>query len=451
MSSDATAVSLEGIGKCYRMFGSPHERLLDAFFPSRRESRPQFWALRGVTTEVRRGETVGILGRNGSGKSTLLQIVAGTLAPSTGAVSVNGRVSAILELGAGFNPEFTGRENVIVNAALAGMGSRELGGRMQAIIDFADIGEFIDQPVKSYSSGMYARLAFAVAINVDPEILIVDEALSVGDIGFQARCFRKFEDFKAKGVTILFVTHSVDQVARHCSSALLLDHGQLIASGEPKGVIARYLEVVFGTSGTAGGGDAREPTGSRVLEFEKAFASTGADALADRFPGRPGYNCLEHRWGNGAARLVDYALVDEEGREVGAIDSGSRVAVYLRVAFLADVDRPIFGITFKTADGVEIAGANSRDSAPYREFPSCRSGEEVTVRFNFRCALNAGQYLVSVGVARDDGDTVVPLDRRYDAIVITVVSPVKIFGLANLDIEPAVLDRRGLAPQVPGP
>jgi lipopolysaccharide transport system ATP-binding protein len=449
MSSDRIAISLEQIGKCYRLFAAPHERLLDAFFPSRRESRPQFWALRGVTTQVRRGETVGILGRNGSGKSTLLQIVAGTLAPSTGAVRVEGRVSAILELGAGFNPEFTGRENVIVNAALAGMGSRELSRRMQAIIDFADIGEFIDQPVKSYSSGMYARLAFAVAINVDPEVLIVDEALSVGDIGFQARCFRKFEEFKSKGVTILFVTHSVDQVARHCSSALLLDHGQLIASGDPRGVIARYLEVVFGTSAASGADDAQEPPGSAVQEFERAFTLSGGDARADRFPARPGYNPLEHRWGNGAARLVDYALLDAGGAEVGAIDTGSRVTLYLKAVFLLDVERPIFGLSFKTADGVEIAGANSRDSAPHREFQPCRRGEEVTVKFSFRCALNAGQYLISVGIAQDEGDGVVPLDRRYDSIVITVVSPMKIFGLANLDIEPAVLDRRELVQQAP--
>lgn len=440
MSSSQPVITVEHLSKAYQIYQKPQHRFFQSLLRGRKQFFREFWALRDISFTVRRGETIGVLGRNGSGKSTLLQLIAGTLEPTGGVIRVAGRTSAILELGAGFNPEFTGRENIVLSTAILGMSAAETDARMGRIIDFADIDQFIDQPVKTYSNGMYARLAFAVAINVDPDVLIVDEALSVGDAKFQAQCFRKFEEFKERGITILFVTHSVEQIARHCTRALLLDRGALLASGEPKVVIGRYLELLFGPHATSGTLVQAHSTPALQPDVRSLFADAVTGDAMNGFTRRATYNRLEHRWGDGRARIIDYALLGPAGSETTSLGTGDAVSLFLRVAFFADVDRPIFGLTIKTPDGVEISGNNSRDETFLPRFRARRGGDETIVRFDFRCTLNSGEYLLSVGVAEETETGVVPLDRRYDSIHVTVVNTRKAFGLVDLGIQTVELD-----------
>ena len=289
------AIFARGLAKRYRLYGSPLDRLVEALLPGTSRRHGEFTALDAVTFDIRPGEVVGIMGRNGSGKSTLLKLVTGVSMPSAGEVGVAGRVSALLELGTGFNPEMTGLENIWLNATLLGYTEAEIEARRGDIVAFADIGDFIDHPVKTYSSGMFARLAFAVAISLDPDILIVDEILSVGDALFQAKCFRKFEDLKAKGTTIVFVTHSIEQVLQHCTRAILLEAGRLVLDGPPREVSNVYLDLLFGVARSA---RARVPAHAGPQAANPWFA----EGVDDRLRLRPGYNAAEHRWGNGLAQ-----------------------------------------------------------------------------------------------------------------------------------------------------
>ena len=243
MPDNEFAVRTIGLGKDYRLYNSPRDRLKEAFHPMGRQYHHPFHALEDVSIEIPRGSTTGIIGRNGSGKSTLLQCVCGIVSPTSGQVEVDGKIAALLELGAGFNPEFSGRDNLYINGAILGLSSEEIDSRLDAILGFADIGEYIDQPVRAYSSGMYVRLAFAIAIHVDPEILIVDEALAVGDIHFQAKCFDRFHQFREQGVTVIFVTHDLNMITRYCDRAYLLDHGRIAAQGNPRSVVAEYRRI----------------------------------------------------------------------------------------------------------------------------------------------------------------------------------------------------------------
>ncbi len=471
MSSSGPAIRVSGLSKTYAIYRRPEHRLLQSLLRGRKRLYREFHALRDVSFDVEPGETVGILGRNGSGKSTLLQLIAGTLTPTAGSVAVRGRSSAILELGAGFNLEFTGRENLVVSAAVAGMTADEAVSRMAAMIRFADLGDFIDQPVKTYSSGMHARLAFAAAIHVNPDVLIVDEALAVGDARFQAQCFRKFDEFRKRGVTILFVSHSVDQIARHCSRALLLEGGVLVRAGEPRPVIAHYLELLFGTrpatapappgadtTSTAAPGDANAKSvlssaaatgaadatpgipappaaddGALPAHIARYFGPDAREA-ADRFATRPGYNRLEHRWGDARARIIDHAVAGGDGQVAPSIATGEAATLFIRVRFSVAIAQPIYGMTIKTPDGVEVTGNNSRDGGGLPVFVARAAGERVVIRFDFECRLNAGDYLVSVGVAEDGDAGVLPLDRRYDSIVLHVRNARKSFGLVDLGI-----------------
>lgn len=254
MSSDNVAISVQNISKCFFTYEKPRDRLKQAIMPRLQRwvgdetttYGKEFWALRDISFDVKRGETVGIVGRNGSGKSTLLQIICGTLAPTAGSIETQGRIAALLELGSGFNPEFTGRENIYLNGAVLGLTRDEVNERFDAIAGFADIGEFIDQPVKAYSSGMAVRLAFAVQAQVDPDILIVDEALSVGDARFQAKCFERLRQLKDNGTSILLVTHASEQVVTHCSRAILINDSKIELIGESRPVVNRYMDILFG-------------------------------------------------------------------------------------------------------------------------------------------------------------------------------------------------------------
>lgn len=448
MSSKDIAIRVSSLSKCYTIYDRPQDRLKQALIPRIKHflgGQPknyfhEFWALRDVSFEVEKGETLGIIGRNGSGKSTLLQIICGTLTPTGGTVETNGRVAALLELGSGFNPEFTGRENVYMNGAVLGLSKEEMDARFDEIVTFADIGEFIDQPVKMYSSGMYVRLAFAVSACIDPDILIVDEALAVGDAKFQAKCFRRFDELIQRGTTILFVTHSTEQVVRHCDRSIILDHGQISKIGQAREVVNLYMDMLFGVDD-----EKKLPLDIR-MENNKLLNGTqsisddtlGADRGAKgQFEARAGYNPYEYRWGNGEAEIVDFCVTSGGRLHTNRIETGQPVVVTIWVKFHCRVEFPIYGLIVKTPDGVTVYGSNSRDFAHGPLYLPAGRGDEYKVRFTLRDQhLGSGEYLLSFGVAKDRDGEIIPLDRRYDAVCVRVDNRLsKAIGLADFSME----------------
>lgn len=419
----ASVIAVEDVHKAYRIYARPQDRFLQGL---RRKGPPrfrEFHALKGVSFQVGRGEVVGILGRNGSGKSTLLQILVGTLQPSAGRVKVSGRVAALLELGAGFNPDFTGIENVFLNAAMYGLTTAETRDRLEQILAFADIGEFVHRPVRTYSSGMYVRLAFAVAACIEPDVLIVDEALAVGDVKFQSKCFRRFEELVAAGKTILFVTHSVDQVVRHCDRALLLEEGCLIDEGEPRQVVNRYLDLLLGSAR-----ESDEESLADALAESAALSPSGAQQC--RLEDRAGYCDSEYRWGAGGAELLDAELRRRGGAHAVRFRTGENVELALRGRFERSCAAAIFGVYVKTPDGVVVYGNSSKEllASPL----AVEAGVELEVVFDLRLNLGVGSYLLSLGLAEEEGGEVRGLDRRYDVLQIEIVNQSGAVGIADL-------------------
>jgi lipopolysaccharide transport system ATP-binding protein len=423
------AVDVRNVSKCFNIYERPHHRLLQGLCRSRRFFS-EFWALRDVTFAVRPGEVIGIVGRNGSGKSTLLQVICGTLTPTAGSVRASGRVSALLELGAGFNPEFTGRENVYMNGAILGLEKAEIDEKFDAIAAFADVGEFMEHPVKTYSSGMYVRLAFSVAACLDPDVLIIDEALAVGDAKFQAKCFRRFDELTARGTTIIFVTHALDLVTRYCDRAILMDAGRLQLDGAPRDVVNAYLNLVFGVARADRAAKASSPR-------RTASESVRGIAYSDRgFSRRPGYNPHEFRWGSQEAEIIDFAVTTGAGVPTAALVSGEEMFVIIWVKFHHAAEMPIYGLTIKTPDGTTVFGSNSRDNYSRPLIRPVADGDLVEVSFRVKQELGAGEYLLSVGVSRQQGEQVIPLDRRYDAIHVAVQNHKSgAFGLVAFDME----------------
>jgi len=410
--------------------------------PFGKKYHQEFQALRDVSFEVKKGECIGILGRNGSGKSTLLQLLCGVLPPTEGTVKVNGRISALLELGAGFSPQFTGRENVYMNGAIMGFTKEEMDDRFDAIAGFADIGEFIDQPVRTYSSGMYVRLAFSVAINVDPDILIVDEALAVGDAKYQAKCFRKFEEFKKKNKTILFVTHSTEQIVRHCDKAILINDGKKVSEGKPRDISNHYMDLLFGRGTERTGFEIGEmQTGTSYnLNYNQASNKYAAEFIEescadDRFNQRKSYNKNEYRWGSRNAAIVDYLVVSGSSVDPTQCKTFEDFHLYLKVKFFKNVECPIYGLFIKTADGVTISGNNSKDWDMAKKFITRKTGDTTVVHFYFVPKLTSGEYLLSVGVAEEAEGEVIPLDRRYDSIHLAFVNQGLSSGLVDFELK----------------
>lgn len=420
------AIKIENISKCYPIYNQPRHRLKQFILPRLQRMvglQPQqyfreFWALKDVSFDVRKGETVGIVGRNGSGKSTLLQMICGTLSQTSGSIKTNGRIAALLELGSGFNPEFTGRENVYMNGALLGFSDKEVERNFDRILDFSGIGDFIDQPVKTYSSGMSIRLAFAVQAQSDPDVLIIDEALAVGDAKFQAKCFAHIKALKERGTSILLVSHATEQIATHCDRAVFLNDGRVVTSGKPRDVINAYLDCIFGTESVSDSGVLGMDDPAALTESEETLSVT-----EDLFHSHQTYNPHEYRWGDGAARILDYSVMSAEKNNPVTVDIGDQVRLRLSIAFFRAVVRPILGFTIKTKEGVTLYNTNS-------ELQSCREisaagavGDVVGVSVSFKVLFAPGEYFISVGVAsrRPDGG-VVPHDRRYDSIQLTVVS-----------------------------
>lgn len=439
MSSDNYAIEVKNISKCYQVYNKPVQRLKQILFGKQKEhtervqrvNYDEFWALQDINFVLPRGETLGVVGKNGSGKSTLLQIIAGTLTPTSGSVTINGRVAALLELGAGFNNEFTGRENVYLNASLLGLSKEQVDNKLDDILAFADIGHFIDSAVRSYSSGMLVRLAFAIQAQLDPEILIVDEALAVGDAKFQAKCFNRLKKLKENGTSILFVSHATEQIVTHCDRAILLNDGLLLAQDRPKVVVNQYLDLLFGKN-------------SKAKQAEKNVVENNSNiSLSDNSPNvnwednqgyekRLNYNPSEYRWGDKCAEITDFILAQGKETYPVILNNNQNISFKFRIKFFQEIVRPIFGFAVKTKDGVTIYNTNTElQSIIIADIT--KAGQELNINVLMPQQLYQGDYFISVGIASCDANgEVIPHDRRYDSIHITVEPTEEFIGLVDL-------------------
>ena len=430
------AISVNDVSKMYKLYDNPMDRLKESLGLSRKKKYKEHYALNHVSFQVKKGETVGIIGTNGSGKSTILKIITGVLSPTAGEVSVNGRISALLELGAGFNGEYSGIENVYLNGSMIGFSREEIDAKLQSILDFADIGEFIHQPVKTYSSGMFVRLAFAVAINIDPEILIVDEALSVGDVFFQAKCYRKFEEFKEMGKTILFVSHDLSSIGKYCDRVVLLNKGEKLAEGGAKEMVNLYRRVLVnqyddadmeeGAENAEAGQDGQLTDGTAGENVSKKEHAGGGRAMKDSLNLNP--KVLEY--GSKLGEIVDFAIRDDTGMITNVIEKGKEFSVQMKVRFQADVNDPIFAFTLKDLKGTEITGTNTM----YEHTPvkPQKAGDVREITFKQIMPLEAGEYMLCLGcTGYKDGDFTV-FHRLYDVCNLTVITDKKAVGYFDM-------------------
>ena len=421
------AVLVSDLSKVYRIYTRPADRLREFISIRKKSYHKEFWALKGISFEVNKGETLGLVGPNGSGKSTLLEILCGTLTPSLGDVEAKGRIAALLELGAGFNPEFTGRENVMLNGAIQGIPVETIENRFDEIAEFAGIGEFIEQPVKTYSSGMYVRLAFAVAVGMEPDILIVDEALAVGDIRFQRKCYRYFHELQSRGTTIIFVTHAVELVRSHCDRAILLNEGRIESVGDPKKVIHDYLELMFAPDSKKIG------KGGYITKEERLQSALKLNAAQpdDRCILRTSYNPDEFRWGNGGAEIRDFWFETPRGFDPPTLNRNEEIMLRMTVHFHQNLKEIIYGLTIRTVDGVMVFGTNTRHRKI--ETKERLQNETAEICFRFKMNLLPGEYFLSLGVAQDDESVDnLAIDRRYDLVHLKITGDLNDLGFADL-------------------
>ena len=434
MSSNNIAVAVQDLSKCFQIYNRPEDRLKQSIIPKIRQffELPnvnyfhEFWALRNVNLQIKKGETVGIVGRNGSGKSTLLQIICGTLTPTRGSVQTRGRIAALLELGSGFNPEFTGKENIYLYGALLGLSKKEIDNKYEDILSFADIGEFVDQPIKTYSSGMSVRLAFAVAINVDPDILVVDEALAVGDELFQRKCFSKIESIKQNGATILFVSHSGGMVIELCDKAILIDAGEKLTEGEPKKIIGAYQKLLYA------------PAEKRLhfrdlIKSENYLLSDSIDKPSMEFPEPKPDQIIQEsydasliptstiEYASQGAVIKDAHLELLSGERVNNLVSGKKYNYVYLVEFSKAIDNVRFGMLIKTISGFELGGGISATSS-HQGIAHVNAKARCKVKFTFECSLNPGVYYLNAGALGFTGETETYLHRVIDAAMFRVLA-----------------------------
>lgn len=411
------AIDVKNVTKLYKLYDKPSDRLFESLGLSKKKKYHEHYALGDVNFTINKGDCVGIIGTNGAGKSTILKIITGVLNPTSGSVEIDGRISALLELGAGFNMEYTGIENVYLNGSMIGFSREEIDEKLGDIVAFADIGDFIDQPVKTYSSGMFVRLAFAVAINIDPEILIVDEALSVGDVFFQMKCFKKFEEFKAMGKTILFVSHDLSSIQKYCDRAILLNKGTKLAEGSPKDMIDLYKKVLTG-------------------HLDDSAADEKEDNTEDGEPGvlwRSNYelnpDCQEY--GDKEVEIIDYAIIDDDGKYTSTIIKGTEFTIKIKLRANQDVINPIAAFTIKDVKGTDITGTNTWFEG--NDIGIMTEGQEKTVSFCQELNLQGGEYLISLGCTRFENDRFDVYHRLYDVCKLNVVSDKNTVGFYDMD------------------
>lgn len=425
MSDRQIAIEVKDVDKVYKLYEKPSDRIKEALGLGSKVRHTDHKALSDVSMTIYQGETVGIIGTNGSGKSTILKIITGVLNPTAGEVKVNGRISALLELGAGFNMEYNGIENIYLNGTMIGFTEKEIDEKLQSILDFADIGEYVYQPVKTYSSGMFVRLAFAVAINIDPEILIVDEALSVGDVFFQAKCYHKFEEFKAMGKTILFVSHDLSSIAKYCDRVVLLNQGTKLGEGAPKEMIDTYKQVLVG-------------------QYQLPESSSEGNLLEDedirKLASGQNINPDLLEYGSKKAEIVEYYFTDDKGVHTSAVVKGSRFTIHMKVEIKEDIQAPIFAFSFKNIKGTEITGTNTMFEKSFLEPVSAGDVKEIT--FEQEMNLQGGDYLLSLGVTGYEGDTFTVYHRLYDVINLTVISDKNTVGFYDMNSRIEVKDAK---------
>ncbi len=400
------AIALKNISKCYKRYSRPVDRLKEIVLPGKSSSQ-EFWALQNINLEIPKGGTVGIIGQNGSGKSTLLQIIAGTLAPTSGDIFVNGRVSALLELGSGFNPEFTGRQNVFFNGQILGLNQEQIRAKFDDIATFAEIGEFINEPVKTYSSGMVVRLAFAVVANTEPSILIVDEALAVGDAKFQARCMKRIRQLKEQGVTILFVSHDSSSIKMLCESAVLMNKGKILEIGEPKDVVNHYVALLS--------------SDNEEINFAQIQSTEAKDVVQE----------IEqqslHRHGNKIALIKDVKVIDFENKEVTTLESNKNFKIVVLLEAQAEVSECIVGISIRNLIGLVMYGTNTQLKGI--KLPKITKSEQIVIEFKMLCLFNTGIYTVTVGLHSEEN---ISYDWIDDVVVFEVKNSNSCDGVIDL-------------------
>lgn len=412
MEEKKIAIQIENLSKVYKLYEKSMDRLKEALRFTKEKRYVEHFALKGIDLTIHQGETVGIIGTNGSGKSTILKIITGVVNPTAGDLAVNGRISALLELGAGFNMEYNGIENVYLNGTMIGFSKEEIDEKLEEILAFADIGEYVYQPVKTYSSGMFVRLAFAVAINIDPEILIVDEALSVGDVFFQAKCYHKFEEFKKMGKTIIFVSHDLSSISRYCDRVVLLHKGIKLGEGSPKEMIDSYKRVLVGQYELPNSED--EDEDSEILEELKEAE-----------------NPEKLEYGTKQAEIVEYHITDDRDIRTTAVLKGSTFSIHMKVKFYETLPAPIFAFSFKNIIGTEITGTNSMVEKAFLE--SVESGKEKEVVFTQKMSMQGGEYLLSLGLTGYNGDQFEVYHRLYDVINVSVISDKNTVGYYDMN------------------
>ena len=422
---DKYAIRVENVSKMYKLYDKPSDRLKEALGFTKKVRYKEYYALKDLSFDVKRGETVGIIGTNGAGKSTILKIITGVLSQTDGEVEINGRISALLELGAGFNQEYNGIENIYLNGTMMGFTREEIDAKMDSILEFADIGDFVQQPVKTYSSGMFVRLAFAVAINIEPEILIVDEALSVGDVFFQAKCYQKFEEFKREGKTILFVSHDLGSISKYCDRVILLNKGRKVSEGTPKEMIDLYKKILTGT------GEEERKNASEAGHTEQQITSIRENNVKGNWKEHFQINPNLDEYGDGKADIIDFAVVDENGNLTNAIQKGTRFKLKSKVLFHEDVYDPIFTYTFKNVKGVDITGTNTMFEK--KDIGLARKGEIYVTTFEQDMYLQGAEYLLSMSCTSYENGQLKAHHRMYDLISVTVISDKNTVGFYDMN------------------
>lgn len=429
------AIQVQDVSKVYRLYDKPIDRLKESLSLSHKNYHKDFFALNGISFQVKKGETVGIIGTNGSGKSTILKIITGVLTPTSGQVEVKGVISALLELGAGFNMDYTGIENIYMNGTMMGFSRREMEEKLKDILDFADIGDFVYQPVKTYSSGMFVRLAFALAINVEPEILIVDEALSVGDVFFQSKCYRRMEEIRQKGTTILMVTHDMGSVIKYCDRVVLLNKGNFVAEGAPGAMVDLYKKILANQmedleeelkemNDFSGGMDEDGKEGGQG-HVKKPREGLMRDHLT--------INPSRTEYGDGRAEIYDLGMFDERGNLTNLLLKGEYFTIREKIRFYREIQAPIFTYTIKDKKGAELSGTNTMfEGADIR---SVKAGDEYEVNFRQKMTLQGGEYLLSMSCTGFELGQHTVYHRLYDVANITVISNKNTVGVYDMESE----------------
>ena len=420
------AISVQGVSKIYKLYDKPIDRLKEAVSLTHKSYHRDFFALSDISFDVKKGETVGIIGTNGSGKSTILKIITGVLSPTTGTAEVSGNISALLELGAGFNSEYTGLENIYMNGTMMGFSREEMQRRMDDILRFADIGDFVNQPVKTYSSGMFVRLAFALAINVDPEILIVDEALSVGDVFFQAKCYRRMEEMMKNGTTILMVSHDMGSIIKYCDKVVLLNRGHFVAQGEAGKMVDLYKKILANQTD--------ELAEALIEQKKEALGLPIGEVHSDKsMKERMNLNPEVQEYGDGRASFEDFGTLDARGNVTNLLLKGEMFTIRERIRFHAPIEMPIFTYTLRDKKGTDITGTNTMFEGA--DIKPVKDGDVYTVSFRQKMNLQGGEYLLSMSCTGYENGEHVVYHRLYNVLSLTVISNKNTVGYYDMDSE----------------